>query len=75
LEGLGVFYPEKKPPQRVRIVPDVEVKDSGLGSDAGNDPEDAEALKDRRRWVGRTPWSAADAHVGLFGNGESVLLA
>ena len=45
LEGLGVFYPEKKPTQRVRIVPDVEVKPTIAGIVAGQDELLEEAIK------------------------------
>lgn len=35
--GIGVFYPDKKPTQRIGIVPDVEVKPTIAGIRAGRD--------------------------------------
>jgi C-terminal processing protease CtpA/Prc len=35
--GIGVFYPDKKPTQRIGIIPDVEVKPTMAGIRAGRD--------------------------------------
>jgi len=45
ISGLGVFYPDKKPTQRVGIVPDVEVKPTVAGVVAGQDELLEEAIK------------------------------
>lgn len=37
ISGLGVFYPDKKPTQRIGIVPDITVKPSIAGIRAGRD--------------------------------------
>src|SRR5204863_4154437 len=37
ISGLGVFYPDKKPTQRVGIVPDVEARPTIEGIRAGRD--------------------------------------
>jgi C-terminal processing protease CtpA/Prc len=37
ISGLGVFYPDKRPTQRVGIVPDREVKPTIAGVKAGRD--------------------------------------
>jgi hypothetical protein len=37
ISGIGVFYPDKRPTQRVGIVPDVEVKPTIAGIRAGRD--------------------------------------
>ena len=37
ISGIGVFYPDKRPTQRVGIVPDVEVKPTLAGIRAGRD--------------------------------------
>ena len=37
ISGIGVFYPDKKPTQRIGIVPDVEVKPTIAGIRAGRD--------------------------------------
>ena len=61
ISGIGVFYPDKKPTQRVGIVPDVEVQPTIAGIRAGRDEVLEEALRqiletsdagrsDRERW-------------------------
>jgi C-terminal processing protease CtpA/Prc len=45
ISGLGIFYPDKKPTQRVGIVPDVEVKPTVAGIRAGRDELLEEALR------------------------------
>ncbi len=45
ISGLGIFYPDKKPTQRVGIVPDVEVKPTIAGIRAGQDELLEEALR------------------------------
>jgi C-terminal processing protease CtpA/Prc len=45
ISGLGVFYPDKKPTQRVGIIPDVEVKPTIAGVLAGQDELLEEAIK------------------------------
>jgi hypothetical protein len=37
ISGIGVFYPDKKPTQRVGIIPDMEVKPTFAGIRAGRD--------------------------------------
>jgi C-terminal processing protease CtpA/Prc len=37
ISGIGVFYPDKRPTQRVGIVPDLEVKPTIAGIRAGRD--------------------------------------
>jgi C-terminal processing protease CtpA/Prc len=50
ISGIGVFYPDKRPTQRIGIVPDVEVKPTIAGIRAGRDEVLEEAL---RQIVGR----------------------
>ena len=45
ISGIGVFYPDKKPTQRVGILPDVEVRPSIAGIRAGRDEVLEEALR------------------------------
>ena len=45
ISGIGVFYPDKRPTQRVGIVPDVEVKPTIAGVRAGKDEVLEEALR------------------------------
>ena len=45
ISGLGVFYPDKRPTQRVGIVPDVEVRPTIAGILAGQDELLEEAIK------------------------------
>jgi C-terminal processing protease CtpA/Prc len=45
ISGLGVFYPDKKPTQRVGIIPDVEVAPTIAGVRAGRDEALDEALR------------------------------
>ena len=45
ISGIGVFYPDKKPTQRVGIVPDVEVQPTIAGIRAGRDEVLEEALR------------------------------
>ena len=37
ISGIGIFYPDKRPTQRIGIVPDVEVKPTLDGVRAGRD--------------------------------------
>ncbi len=56
ISGIGVFYPDKRPTQRVGIVPDVVVKPTIAGIRAGRDELIEEAIRritaPRRRPVG-----------------------
>jgi C-terminal processing protease CtpA/Prc len=45
ISGIGVFYPDKKPTQRVGIVPDIEVKPTIAGIRDGRDEVLEEALR------------------------------
>ena len=45
ISGIGVFYPDKKPTQRIGIVPNVEVKPTIEGIRAGRDEVLEEALR------------------------------
>ena len=45
ISGIGVFYPDKKPTQRVGIIPDFEVKPTIAGIRAGRDEVLEEALR------------------------------
>jgi C-terminal processing protease CtpA/Prc len=45
ISGIGVFHPDKKPTQRVGIVPDVEVRPTIAGIGAGRDEVLEEALR------------------------------
>jgi hypothetical protein len=45
ISGLGIFYPDHKPTQRVGIIPDVEVKPTIAGIRAGRDELLEEALR------------------------------
>ncbi len=56
ISGIGVFYPDKRPTQRIGIVPDVEVKPTTAAIRAGRDEVLEEAL---RQILGREA-SAAD---------------
>ena len=47
ISGIGVFYPDKKPTQRVGIVPDVEVRPTIAGIRAGRD----EVLEEAQRQI------------------------
>ena len=49
ISGIGVFYPDKTPTQRIGIVPNVEVKPTLAGIRAGRDEVLEEAL--RRSWA------------------------
>jgi hypothetical protein len=46
ISGLGVFYPDKRPTQRVGIVPDIEVKPTIAGILAGRDELLERALRE-----------------------------
>jgi C-terminal processing protease CtpA/Prc len=48
ISGIGVFYPDKKPTQRIGIVPDVEVRPTIAGIRAGRDEVLEEALRQIR---------------------------
>ena len=37
ISGIGVFYPDKRPTQRVGIIPDIEVRPTIAGIRAGRD--------------------------------------
>jgi C-terminal processing protease CtpA/Prc len=45
ISGIGVFYPDKRPTQRIGIVPDVEVRSTLTGIRAGRDEVLEEALR------------------------------
>ncbi len=45
ISGIGVFYPDKRPTQRVGIVPDIEVKPTLAGIREGRDEVIEEALR------------------------------
>ena len=45
ISGIGVFYPNEKPTQRIGIVPNVEVKPTIEGIRAGRDEVLEEALR------------------------------
>src|SRR5258706_6008329 len=45
ISGLGVFYPDNRPTQRVGIIPDIEVKPSVLGIQTGRDELVDEAIR------------------------------
>jgi C-terminal processing protease CtpA/Prc len=45
ISGIGVFYPDKRPTQRIGIVPDVEVRPTIAGVRAGRDVVLEEALR------------------------------
>jgi C-terminal processing protease CtpA/Prc len=45
ISGIGVFYPDKRPTQRLGIIPDVEVKPTISGIRAGRDEVLEEALR------------------------------
>ena len=45
ISGIGVFYPDKAPTQRIGIVPDVEVRPTIAGIRAGRDEVLEEALR------------------------------
>ena len=45
ISGIGVFYPDKRPTQRIGIIPDVEVKPTIAGIRAGRDEVLGEALR------------------------------
>jgi C-terminal processing protease CtpA/Prc len=45
ISGIGVFYPDKRPTQRVGIVPDVDVRPTIAGIRAGRDEVLEEALR------------------------------
>jgi hypothetical protein len=45
ISGIGVFYPDKRPTQRLGIIADVEVKPTVLGIRNGRDEVLEEALR------------------------------
>ena len=45
ISGIGVFYPDKRPTQRIGIVPDVEVRPTIAGIRAGRDEVLEEGLR------------------------------
>jgi C-terminal processing protease CtpA/Prc len=45
ISGLGIFYPDKRPTQRVGIIPDIEVRPTIAGIRAGRDEVLEEALR------------------------------
>ena len=45
ISGIGVFYPDMRPTQRVGIVPDIEVRPTIAGVRAGRDEVLEEALR------------------------------
>jgi C-terminal processing protease CtpA/Prc len=53
ISGIGVFYPDKTPTQRIGIVPDVEVRPTIAGIRAGRDEVLEEAV---RQITGESLW-------------------
>jgi C-terminal processing protease CtpA/Prc len=47
ISGIGVFYPDGRPTQRIGILPDIEVKPTLLGLQAGRD----ELIEEAIRWI------------------------
>jgi C-terminal processing protease CtpA/Prc len=47
ISGIGVFYPDKKPTQRVGVIPDLEVRPTITGIRARRD----EVLEAAVRWI------------------------
>jgi hypothetical protein len=45
ISGIGVFYPDKKPTQRIGIVPDIEIKPTIAGIRARRDEVLEQALR------------------------------
>jgi C-terminal processing protease CtpA/Prc len=45
ISGMGVFYPNKKPTQRIGIIPDIEIKPTVAGVRSGRDEVMEEALR------------------------------
>jgi C-terminal processing protease CtpA/Prc len=45
ISGIGVFYPDKRPTQRVGIIPDVEARPTVEGIRAGRDEVLEQALR------------------------------
>jgi len=45
ISGIGVFYPDRRPTQRIGIVPDIEVRPTIAGIRAGRDEVLEEALR------------------------------
>jgi len=45
ISGIGVFYPDNRPTQRVGIIPDIEVKPTIEGIRAGRDELVEEAIR------------------------------
>lgn len=45
ISGLGIFYPDKKPTQRIGIIPDVKVRPTIVGIKAGKDEVLEEAIR------------------------------
>ncbi len=56
MSGIGVFYPDRRPTQRVGIVPDVEVRPTIAGLRAGRD----EVLEAAVREILRRPMTAGE---------------
>lgn len=49
ISGIGVFYPDKRPTQRIGIVPDIEVKPTIAGLRAQRDEVLDAAIREIRR--------------------------
>ncbi|MGV7207445.1 S41 family peptidase [Oxalobacteraceae bacterium A2-2] len=60
ISGIGVFYPDRRPTQRVGIVPDIEVRPTVDGIRAGRDEVLEAAIAELRR--GQQPYNAASVH-------------
>ncbi len=45
ISGLGVYYPDNRPTQRVGIIPDIKVKPTIAGMQAGRDELIEEAIR------------------------------
>jgi C-terminal processing protease CtpA/Prc len=64
ISGIGVYYPDRRPTQRIGIVPDVEVRPTVAGLRAGRDEVMEAAVRrvlgrdmtdgERAAWVGTT---------------------
>lgn len=61
ISGLGVFYPDKKPTQRIGIVPDIEVRPTIAGIRAGRD----EVLGSAVAYILRQPLHTGEADRSL----------
>jgi C-terminal processing protease CtpA/Prc len=49
ISGIGIFYPDRKPTQRIGIIPDIELKPTLAGMRAGRDELIEEAIRQIRK--------------------------